>query len=70
MATYEGKCFEQITFEFQKTSETTFDVYVTTAKPKKLICSDTILFGNTEIVHIEEFAWHGRHKLSFQMTSP
>ena len=50
-----GKCFEEITFEFEKTSETTFDVLVTTAKPKSLLCNDTIMFANTEIVHFEVF---------------
>ena len=48
-ATYSGKCFDEITFEFAKTSDTTFDVTVTTDKPKDFFCNDTILFGNTEI---------------------
>ena len=47
--TYSGKCFDEISFEFEKTSDTTFDVIVTTDKPKDFFCNDTILFGNTEI---------------------
>ena len=48
-ATYEGRCFEEITFEYQSIDEKTFDVLVTTAKPKKTLCNDVILFANTEI---------------------
>jgi len=68
--TFAGKCFEEITFEFEKTSETTFDVLVTTDKPKSLLCNDTILFANTEITHFEVFYFKGQHKLSFEMISP
>ena len=69
-ATYSGKCFEEISFEFVKTSDTTFDVNVTTAKPKSFFCNDTILFGNTEIMHFEAFYFRGTHKLSFEMNTP
>ena len=69
-ATYQGKCFEEITFEFEKTSDTTFDVVVTTDKPKSHLCSDTILFANTEIQHFEMFYFKGTHKISFHMNSP
>lgn len=43
---------------------------VTTENPKSLFCSDTVLFGNTEIMHIETFWFHGQHKLKFEMTTP
>ena len=33
-ATYEGRCFEEITFEYEKVNETSFNVHVTTANPK------------------------------------
>lgn len=69
-ATYQGKCFEEITFEFEKTSDTTFDVVVTTDKPKSHLCSDTILFANTEIQHFEMFYFKGTHRISFHMNSP
>jgi len=48
-ATYKGRCFEEITFTYEKTSESTFVVDVTTAKPKSTMCKDVILFANTEI---------------------
>ena len=69
-ATYEGRCFETIDFAFDKTSDTTFDVTVTTGKKKSMLCNDTILFGNTEIMHIEYFFLPGKHKLSFEMNTP
>jgi hypothetical protein len=69
-ATYEGKCFEEITFEYSKLSDTQFEVLVTTAKPKSLLCNDTILFANTEIFHPEAFWFHGKKKLTFNMTTP
>ena len=68
--TYAGKCFEEITFEYSKTSDTTFDVLVTTANPKSHLCNDTILFANTEIQHFEVFYFKGQHKLSFDMITP
>lgn len=42
---------------------------VTTAKPKSHLCNDTIIFGNTEILHTEAFYFRGTHKLSFEMTT-
>lgn len=69
-ATYSSsKCFDEIKFEFVKTSDTTFDVMVTTSEPKSHLCNDTILFGNTEIQHFEAFYFKGTHKLSFEMTT-
>lgn len=70
-ATYSSpKCFDEISFEFQKTSDTTFDVLVKTGKPKSMTCHDTLVFGNTEILHTEMFFFRGTHKLSFEMTTP
>jgi len=69
-ATYEGRCFSEITFEYSKTSETSFDVLVTTANPKSHLCKDVILFANTEIHHFEVFFFHGTHKLSFHVNTP
>ena len=69
-ATYEGRCFGEITFEYSKVDETTFEVLVTTANRKSELCNDVILFANTEIQHFEVFYFHGTHKLTFQMTSP
>lgn len=69
-ASYEGRCFEEITFEYEKVDESKFNVLVTTANPKKTVCNDTILFANTEIQHFEIFYFHGTHKLTFEMTSP
>lgn len=43
---------------------------VTTDKPKSHLCSDTVLFANTEITHFEVFYFKGQHKLTFEMTTP
>ena len=69
-ATYEGKCFEEITFEYTKLSDTQFEVLVTTRKPKSLLCSDAILFANTEIAHPEVLFFHGKKKITFNMSTP
>ena len=68
--TFEGRCFEEITFEYESIDDTTFQVNVTTAKPRSTLCKDVILFANTEIQHFEVFFFHGTHKLTFQMNSP
>ena len=68
--TFEGKCFNQISVEFEKTSETTFDVLLTLKDKKSLVCSDTLLFANTEIMHFEYLEVPGTHKISFEMTTP
>lgn len=69
-ATYKGRCFEEISFEYEKTSDTTFDIHVTTDKPRSHLCKDVILFANTEIQHFEIFFFKGNHKLSFEMNTP
>jgi hypothetical protein len=69
-ATYEGRCFEEITFEYEAIDETSFAVNVTTAKPRSSLCKDVILFANTEIQHFEVFFFHGTHRLTFQMNTP
>ena len=68
-ATYEGKCFEEITFEYKGISETQFEVTVHTSKPKSLLCSDVIFFANTEITHIATLFFRGTHKITFNMNS-
>ena len=69
-ATYEGRCFEEITFEYESIDATSFAVNVTTAKPRSHLCKDVIMFANTEIQHFEVFFFHGTHKLTFQMNTP
>ena len=69
-ATYVGRCFQEITFEYEAVNETSFNVIVNTANPKSKLCKDVILFANTEIQHFELFAFHGTHRLTFQMNTP
>ena len=68
--TYAGQCFGEITFEYEKVSETEFDVHVTTKNKASTLCHDVIMFANTEIQHFEIFFMPGKHKLTFQMNTP
>ena len=68
--TYEGKCFKEITFEYETLSETAFNINVTTKNPRNHVCKDVILFANTEIQHFEIFYFHGQHRLTFKMNTP
>ena len=68
--TYQGRCFNEITFEYEKLSDTAFNVNVTTKDPRSKLCKDVIFFANTEIQHFEVFYFHGTHRLTFQMNSP
>ena len=47
--TVEGRCFEKIEMNFKFTSDTTFEVDVTRRQQKHLLCTEAILFANTEI---------------------
>ena len=69
-ASFSGKCFNKIDFAFNKTSDTEFEVTVTTSEPKSHLCSDTILFANSEIQHPEVFYFAMTHHLKFEMTTP
>ena len=57
-------------FNFQKTSDTTFDVIVNLDNPKSTFCHDNVFFANTEIFHLESFFRKGTHTLHFKMATP
>ena len=63
---FEGTCFSEITLEYKPVSDTAFDVTVTTANPKKKLCSDVVMFANTEIQHVEVFFFKGTHTMHFE----
>lgn len=65
--TVEGRCFEQIEMTFAFKSDTTFEVDVTRRQQKHLLCTEAILFANTEIQHFELFAFPGTSKFTFEM---
>jgi len=67
--TFKGTCFGEIDMEYVPVNGTAFQVKVTTAKPSSLLCSDYIMFGNTEFVHFEVFfgAFKGNHVINFNM---
>ena len=68
--TFEGNCFQEITFEmtYDKATPDTFDITATLAKPRSLTCTDFFMFANTEIQHVEDFSTHGAHKMTFKAT--
>ena len=66
-ATYKGHCFQEITFKYEKVSETQFDVTVNLQHPTGPFCTDTLFFANTEIAHPQVFYKHGDHKLTFNV---
>jgi len=69
---FEGNCFEEITFEmvYDESNPAEFQVLATTSKKRTATCSDWFLFGNTEITHAEEFVLPGQHKLKFKAPGP
>jgi hypothetical protein len=55
-----------VDFEFETVDETTFNIHVKTGKKTGLLCKEAFLFANTEIFHIEVFAFSGNHTLQFK----
>ena len=53
---------------YEKTSDTTFDIKFKTAKPTSTMCTELVLFANTEISHIQVFFTRGTHTLHFEMS--
>lgn len=52
---------------YVKTSDTTFDINIKTAKPTSALCNDMILFANTEIDHVQLFFTRGTTTMHFEM---
>ena len=46
----------------------TFDIKFKTAKPTSTMCTEVVLFANTEISHIQVFFTRGTHTLHFEMS--
>ena len=68
--TFEGNCFEQIEMDMDyKEGADSVQIIVKTMKPRNMTCSDFFMFGNTEIVHVENFFFRGTHKLTFKLPS-
>ena len=68
---FEGNCFELIEMEMSyKDDESTVELIVKTEKPRNHTCSDFFIFGNTEMMHVEDFFFRGTHKLNFKLPSP
>jgi hypothetical protein len=67
-ATYtSGTCFSQMDFTFQVTSPTSFDVTMVLGGKRSTACHEYLIFGNTELWHMEVFFFTGTHHFSFNM---
>jgi len=64
-----GTCFSQMDFSYQQTSNTSFEVTMTLGGKRSTACHEYILFGNTELWHMEVFYFSGAHTLTFNMPS-
>ena len=53
--------------EMEKLSDDKVQITVHTMKPRSLLCSDFFLFANTEMLHIEDFFFRGKHVLTFNI---
>jgi len=62
-ATFEGKCFKNITMNYEKVSNSKVILHLDFQEPKSWSCTEAILFANTEILHMDMFFRHGKHKL-------
>jgi len=61
-----SKCFKQIDFTFEKVDDETYNVHVKTGDKIKTLCKESFVFANTEIFHVEVFAFKGDHTLEFK----
>jgi len=61
-----SKCFDQVDFTFEKVDAQTFNVHVKTGHKNGTLCKESFIFANTEIFHIEVFAFKGDHTLTFK----
>jgi len=66
----DSSCFEQIDFNFEQVDDKTWNVHIKTGKKKSTTCRESFVFANTEIFHIEIFAFKGDHTLTFTTATP
>ena len=64
-----GTCFSQMDFSYQVTSPSSFEVTMTLGGKRSTACHEYLLFGNTELWHLEVFYFTGTHVLTFNMPS-
>jgi hypothetical protein len=62
-----GTCFSQMDFSFQITSPTSFDVTMVLGGKRSTACHEYLIFGNTELWHLEVFYFSGTHHFTFNM---
>mmetsp|Transcript_8979 Transcript_8979/g.15193 ORF Transcript_8979/g.15193 Transcript_8979/m.15193 type:complete len:306 (-) Transcript_8979:938-1855(-) len=67
---FEGNCFERITMELEyERGDSKAKVVVHAEKKREFFCSDFFLFANTEILHVEDFFFEGKHEFNIHLSS-
>lgn len=66
-ASFEGKCFKNITMSYEQVSDTKVLLHLDLKEPESFWCSEAMLFANTEILHMDLFFRRGKHKLEFNL---
>lgn len=62
---YSGRCFEDIKLSYEKLSDEQYEITLNLRKPKSWSCSESFMFGNTEIIHLDAYFTRGTHKVQF-----
>jgi len=68
---FKGQCFDSISWEYEKVSDTKVNVIITTENPKSQSCQEYIMYGNTEFIHMEVYfgVFAGTHTIGpFEFT--
>ena len=63
---FTGRCFD-FNIKYDNETESSFDLVVTTSNKQGPLCKDYIFFANTELRHIDLYATHGEHRITFQV---
>ena len=67
--TFEGKCFQEITMTYDRTSDSSYDLTVKRSKPKSMTCTEVVLFANPDVTHTDVYFTRGTHKMTFNLST-
>jgi len=66
--TYAAKCFKETTVTLKQVDKNTIQVIHTLKGAKSLFCTDSYFYSTLTNFHVEVFARHGTHKVTFRLT--
>jgi len=66
--TYSAKCFKETTVTLKQIDSNTVQLVHTLKKAKSLSCTDSYFYSALTNFHVEVFARHGTHKVTFKLT--